>query len=137
MRVKILLLLLMILLCSVVVSCDSSVESLDDSVEYPFEAIYGSWKRTGTIGAMGVTYLTADENIMEWRVLSSELLFTYTVRKIQKNVYEVTWYSYDEDTGQSSSDVAMVVTISFEEEDLIYMITNAAGMGGLTMERLL
>ncbi len=118
-------------------ACSNTADTADSSgTDYPFETIYGSWQRNGTVGAMGITYMTADEDYMTWTMSGTTYTFTYAYEKTKSSVYTVTWYLYDEDTGTSDSAAYMSFILAFEGNDDIYMAYTTSTSGGMTMERV-
>ncbi|MGP1475223.1 MAG: hypothetical protein ACTTJ1_07440 [Treponema sp.] len=109
-------------------------------IDYPFETLYGSWTRTGGIGAMGIAKLKVykDENddtitLMDFGSdkIESKTYKCY-ITKQSPAVYKVVWKTFDKATKTEGAEEPPV-TITVDSENEIYL--NRAGMGNMPMKR--
>ncbi len=114
-------------------------------IDWPFETVYGSWTRTGKIGAMGVARLKAYSEkdtqnnkhiFMDFAVNNGEVqTFECAVSKQSVGAYRVQWRKYDKTAKTAAQDVIMTLQLSFESKNELYLITDKQGMGGMTLTR--
>lgn len=130
MKKNIFLLFSLMIILLAVSGCDIFGDGTKKLKDYSFETIYGNWHRIGDLGGMGMTYLKANEDTMEWTVSITESSYTYTYdyEKIGTAAYSITWYSPESE---------MELTLEFEDADTIYLVITSgmADMGGIHMSR--
>jgi hypothetical protein len=135
MKKNIFLLFSLMIILLAVAGCNIFGDGTKELKDYPFETIYGNWHRIGDLGGMGMTYLKAHEDTMEWTVFGTEYSYTYDYEKIGTAAYSITWYSYDSATGESDEEPTMELTLEFEDADTIYLVITSSSMGGMNMSR--
>lgn len=122
------------------ISCNQNDDDGGEVIDYPFETLYGSWTRTGGIGAMGIAKLKVykDENddtitLMDFGSdkIESKTYKCY-ITKQSPAVYEVVWKTFDKTTKTEGAEEPPV-TITVDSENEIYL--NRAGMGNMPMKR--
>lgn len=122
------------------ISCNQNDDDGGEVIDYPFETLYGSWTRTGGIGAMGIAKLKVykDENdytitLMDFGSdkIESKTYKCY-ITKQSPAVYKVVWKTFDKTTKTEGAEEPPV-TITVDSENEIYL--NRAGMGNMPMKR--
>ena len=122
------------------ISCNQNDDDGGEVIDYPFETLYGSWTRTGGIGAMGIAKLKVykDENddtitLMDFGSdkIESKTYKCY-ITKQSPAVYKVVWKTFDKATKTEGAEEPPV-TITVDSENEIYL--NRAGMGNMPMKR--
>lgn len=122
------------------ISCNQNDDDGGEVIDYPFETLYGSWTRTGGIGAMGIAKLKVykDENddtitLMDFGSdkIESKTYKCY-ITKQSPAVYKVVWKTFDKATTTEGAEEPPV-TITVDSENEIYL--NRAGMGNMPMKR--
>lgn len=121
------------------ISCNQNNDD-GEVIDYPFETLYGSWTRTGGIGAMGIAKLKVykDENddtitLMDFWSDKIELkTYKCYITKQSPAVYKVVWKTFDKATKTEGAEDPPV-TITVDSENEIYL--NRAGMGNMPMKR--
>lgn len=123
------------------ISCNQNDDDGGEVIDYPFETLYGSWTRTGGIGAMGIAKLKVykDENddtitLMDF---GSDKIESKTYKCYITNqspaVYEVVWKTFDKTTKTEGSEKPIIVTMTIEGKNELYLITDT--MPGMYMKR--
>ncbi|MGP1565010.1 MAG: hypothetical protein ACTTHU_06230 [Treponema sp.] len=122
------------------ISCNQNDDDGGEVIDYPFETILGSWTRTGKIGVMGVAKLKVykdknDDTITLMDFKSDLISQTYKcyVTKQSPAVYEVVWKTFDKTTKSEGSEEPIIVTMTIEGKNELYLIT--AKMSGMHMKR--
>lgn len=122
------------------ISCNQNDDDGGEVIDYPFETLYGSWTRTGKIGAMGIAKLKVykDENddtitLMDFESDKIESkTYVCDVNKQSPAVYKVVWKTFDKATKTEGAEEPPVI-ITVDSENEIYL--NRAGMGNMPMKK--
>lgn len=123
------------------ISCNQNNDDGGEVIDYPFETLYGSWTRTGKIGAMGIAKLKVykDENddtitLMDFESDKIELkTYKCYVTKQSPAVYEVVWKTFYKTTKSEGSEEPIIVTMTIEGKNELYLITDK--MPGMYMKK--
>lgn len=124
------------------ISCNQNDDG-GEVIDYPFETLYGSWTRTGGIGAMGIAKLKVykDENddtitLMDfWSDKIESKTYVCDVNKQNPAVYKVVWNTFDKTTKVKESEPSDTVTLSIESKNEIYLSSKKMGGKGMSMKR--
>ena len=122
------------------ISCNQNDDDGGEVIDYPFETLYGSWTRTGGIGAMGIAklkvYKDENDNTITLMDFGSDKIESKTykcyITKQSPAVYKVVWKTFDKATNTEGAEEPPV-TITVDSENEIYL--NRAGMGNMPMKR--
>ena len=125
------------------ISCNQNDDDGGEVIDYPFETLYGSWTRTGGIGAMGIAKLKVykDENddTITLMVFGSDKIESKTyvcdVNKQSPAVYKVVWNTFDKTTKVKESEPSDTATLSIESKNEIYLSSEKMGGKGMPMKR--
>ncbi len=124
------------------ISCNQNDDDGGEVIDYPFETLYGSWTRTGKIGAMGIAHLTVylskdksnkEITLMDFKTDLISQTYKCYVTNQSPAVYEVVWKTFDKTTKTEGSEKPIIVTMTIEGKNELYLIT--ATMSGMYMKR--
>ena len=122
------------------ISCNQNDDD-GEVIDYPVKTLYGSWTRTGKIGAMGIAKLKVykDENddtitLMDFGsdIVESKTYKCYITNQ-SPSVYKVVWKTFDKATKTEGTEEPIIVTMTIEGKNELYLIT--ATMPGMSMKR--
>lgn len=124
------------------ISCNQNDDDGGEVIDYPFETLYGSWTRTGKIGAMGIAHLTVylskdksnkEITLMDFKTDLISQTYVCDVNQQSPAVYKVVWKTFDKTTKSEGSEEPIIVTMTIEGKNELYLIT--AKMSGMHMKR--
>ena len=125
------------------ISCNQNDDD-GEVIDYPFETLYGSWTRTGGIGAMGVAhltvYLSTDKSnkkitLMDFKTDLISQTYVCDINKQSPAVYKVVWNTFDKTTKVKESEPSDTVTLSIESKNEIYLSSEKMGGKGMPMKK--
>ena len=124
------------------ISCNQNDDDGGEVIDYPFETLYGSWTRTGGIGAMGIAKLKVykyenDDTItlMDFKTDLISQTYVCDVKKQSPAVYKVVWNTFNKTTKVKESEPSDTVTLSIESKNEIYLSSKKMGGKGMPMKR--
>ncbi len=123
------------------ISCNQNDDDGGEVIDYPVKTLYGSWTRTGKIGAMGIAklkvYKYENDDTITLMDFGSDKIESKTykcyITKQSPAICEVVWKTFDKTTKTEGSEKPIIVTMTIEGKNELYLITDT--MPGMYMKR--